>query len=80
MNKSLIVGDIILKKIKYSKETVNIIADRMPNDFLREFVLLYLGTEITLEQCAEQFNYSKRQMERYSHKVNELINQMSDIA
>ena len=68
-----------MRPIKYSKEATNLIAERMPNAFLKQFVLLYLGTEMSLEQCAKRLNYSKRQMERYSSKVNELIRQMPDI-
>jgi hypothetical protein len=68
-----------MRPLKYSKEAINLIAERMPNAFLKQFVLLYLGTEMSLGQCAERLNYSKRQMERYSSKVNELIKQMPDI-
>ena len=68
-----------MRPIKYSKEAIKLIAERMPNVFLKQFVLMYLGTGMTLIDCAEKLNYSRRQMERYSSKVNELIRQMPDI-
>jgi transcriptional antiterminator len=68
-----------MKKIKYSKEAVNLIAERMTDEFLKQFVLLWLGTNATLEQLAEQLNYSTRQIERYAKKVKDLISQMPDI-
>lgn len=68
-----------MKKIRYSPEAVNLIAERMPDYFLKQFALLWLGTNITTEQLAEKINYSTRQTERYAKKVKELISQMPDI-
>ena len=68
-----------MKTIKYSPQAVNLIAERMPDDFLKQFVLLWLGTNKTQEQIAEELNYSTRQTQRFTAKVKELISQMPDI-
>ena len=69
-----------MKKTKYTPEAVNLISSRMPNEFLKQFALLWLGTDKTVEQLAEHFNYSTRQMERYASKIKKLISQMPDIS
>lgn len=68
-----------MKRINYSPEAVNLIAERMPDYFLKQFALMWLGTNATAEQLAEKLNYSTRQIRRYTKKVKELISQMPDI-
>lgn len=68
-----------MKKIKYSPEAVNLIAERMPDEFLKQFVMLWYGTDINKENLAEVLNYSVRQIERYSAKVRKMVEQMPDI-
>ena len=68
-----------MKHITYSKKAVELIASRMPDEFYREIVKLYYGTNYTIEQLANDMGYSKRHMERLSSKVKKLVEAMDDI-
>ena len=69
-----------MKRIKYSLEAVNLISSRVPDEFLKQFVMLWYGTDINKENLAEVLNYSVRQIERYSAKVRKMVEQMPDIS
>lgn len=68
-----------MKHIKYSERAVELIKSRMPNEFYRQFVDLFYGRPYTLEDLADHFNYSKRQMERISQKIRVMVEAMDDI-
>lgn len=68
-----------MKHITYSEKAVELIMSRMPDEFYRQFTLLYFGSNYTVEQLAEYFNYSKRHMERISSKVRKMVEAMDDI-
>lgn len=68
-----------MKHIKYSERAVELIKSRMPNEFYRKFVDLYYRRSYTLEDLADHFNYSKRQMERISQKIRIMVEAMNDI-
>ena len=68
-----------MKHIKYSERAVELIKSRMPNEFHRQFVDLFYGQPYTLEDLADHFNYSKRQMERISQKIRVMVEAMDDI-
>ena len=68
-----------MKRIKYSERAVELIKSRMPNEFYRQFVDLFYGRPYTLEDLADHFNYSKRQMERISQKIRVMVEAMDDI-
>ena len=68
-----------MKHIKYSERAVELIKSRMPDEFYRQFVDLFYGRPYTLEDLADHFNYSKRQMERISQKIRVMVEAMDDI-
>ena len=68
-----------MKHITYSKKAIELIKSRMPDEFYRQFVQLYFGTNYTLEQLADHFHYSKRHMERISSKIRNMIEAIDDI-
>lgn len=68
-----------MKHIIYSKEAIDLIKSRMPDEFYRYFVDKYYGTTMTLETLSYSFGYSVRQMERISKKVREMVEAMPDI-
>ena len=68
-----------MKHIKYSERAVELIKSRMPDEFYRKFVDLYYRQSYTLEDLADRFNYSKRQMERISQKIRTMVEAMDDI-
>lgn len=68
-----------MKHITYSEKAVELIKSRMPDEFYRVFVELYFGTNCSLQQIANNFNYSKRHMERISSKVRKMVEAMDDI-
>lgn len=68
-----------MKHIIYSKEAVELIKLRMPDEFYRQFVELYYGKFYTLETLARHFHYSVRHMERISKRVREMVESMPDI-
>ena len=68
-----------MKHIKYSERAVELIKSRMPNEFYSKLVDLYDRRSYTLEDLADHFNYSKRQMERISQKIRVMVEAMDDI-
>lgn len=68
-----------MKHIKYSKQAVELIKSRMPDEFYRQFVDLFYGQSYTLEDLADYFNYSRRHMDRISRKVRDMVDAMDDI-
>jgi hypothetical protein len=63
----------------YSSEAISLIKSRMPNETYERFVELRYGLHYSLRRIADTLGYEKRQIERYSVKVQNLISAMDDI-
>ena len=57
------------EKLMLSKSEAFLLADIMPDEILREFVILHFGDELPLIKVAEKMNYSYRQVERFNQEV-----------